>query len=646
MSTSGSIILPVYNGQSTLERAIRSVVAQTFTAWELLTIDDCSTDDSPAILKAWAAKDPRIRLLHTSENSGQSAARNLGLRHAGGEMVCYLDQDDEFFADYLASIDQSHDKGDVLVSHYDLVFDDAPIGTPVRTWQPELLATSMFVQLIATPLGVAHRRGLIEKAGDFNELLWSNEDWDLWRRFARVGATFMFLESKSGRFHVRDQSQSRVCRLTRKQVKAFEANRLAGKPLFGESVYCRRQEIKKIVFASPHSIVDLYNGASIATSHSLQLLQEQGFDCQAFCGSYLDAPDEEYVEQQLDRQRAPYAVRWAKIGPHEGRMVFSLLGNLPVTSFGSVSSRGMWIDDKEKGAFLTAFSLFLDKNRPDVVLTYGGDPMSMAMIEQVKRRDIPVVFTLHNFLYTHPAPFALVDYVTVPSDFCREHYWNTLGLACRCLPNVVDWQRVEVSDRQPKYVTFVNPHIVKGVFVFVRIAEVLARRRPDIPLLIVEGRGKTDWLPQTGIDVSGLRNLHRLEITPDPRDFYRISKLLLMPSLWNESFGLVAAEAMLNGIPVVASDRGALPETLGKAGLLLNIPERYTPQTKIVPSAEEVEPWIEMIIRLWDDDKLCEQASQAARRESHRWHPDRIAAIYREFFGSICHQPGPPIVPR
>ena len=64
--------------------------------------------------------------------------------------------------------------------------------------------------------------------------------------------------------------------------------------------------------------------------------------------------------------------------------------------------------------------------------------------------------------------------------------------------------------------------------------------------------------------------------TPDPRDFYRVSRVVLMPSLWRESLGRVAVEAMANGIPVLASDRGALPETLGDAGFVLTIPERYT----------------------------------------------------------------------
>lgn len=326
-------------------------------------------------------------------------------------------------------------------------------------------------------------------------------------------------------------------------------------------------------------------------------------------------------------------------------MIFALAGDVPVTSFGSASTRGIWMDDYEVAAFLTAFSLYLDKNRPDAVMTYGGDPVSLAMIEEVKRRDIPVVFTLHNFLYTCTEPFRLADYATVPSEFCRQHYWDKLKVACHRLPNVVDWHRAEVTDWQPRYATFVNPHAVKGVFVFLRIAEVLSRRRPDIPLLIIEGRGKTNLLTQTVVDPNALRNLYRLEATPDPRHFYNLSKLVLMPSLWNESFGLVAAESMLNGIPVLASNRGALPETLGNAGFLFDIPAQYTPETQTLPSEAEVEPWVDTIIRLWDDSAFYDRASQAARQEAQRWHPNHLIPTYREFFGNLFHQPGPPMLP-
>ena len=146
-----------------------------------------------------------------------------------------------------------------------------------------------------------------------------------------------------------------------------------------------------------------------------------------------------------------------------------------------------------------------------------------------------------------------------------------------------------------------------------RIAQELGRRRPDIPLLVVEGRGTADGLTGLPVDLSGLTNLHRMANTPDPRDFYRVSRVVLMPSLWRESLGRVPIEAMANGIPVLASDRGALPETLGDAGFVFTIPDRCTPASNVVPTAHEVAPWVAVIERLWDD------AEFEAEHRRRRW---------------------------
>ena len=134
--------------------------------------------------------------------------------------------------------------------------------------------------------------------------------------------------------------------------------------------------------------------------------------------------------------------------------------------------------------------------------------------------------------------------------------------------------------------------------------------------------------------------------TPDPRKFYAVTKVMLMPSLINESFGMAAAEAMFNGIPVLASDRGALGETLGHDGLLFDIPARYTPQTTDVPTAEEVEPWVETIIRLWDDEDFYAQQSKKARDSVQRWRPEKLRPLYEDFFRNLQPQPGPPIAPK
>ncbi len=63
-----------------------------------------------------------------------------------------------------------------------------------------------------------------------------------------------------------------------------------------------------------------------------------------------------------------------------------------------------------------------------------------------------------------------------------------------------------------------------------------------------------------------------------------------MPSLWWENQPLIAIEAMINGIPVIGSDRGGIPETLGAAGFCLPLPDRLTPASQVVPAADEVEP--------------------------------------------------------
>ena len=89
-----SVIIPVYNTEAYLANCIESIQRQTFKDWELLLIDDGSTDGSYAICKAYSEKDNRIKTIHT-ENRGQSAARNTGLLHTQGEYVTFVDSDDD-----------------------------------------------------------------------------------------------------------------------------------------------------------------------------------------------------------------------------------------------------------------------------------------------------------------------------------------------------------------------------------------------------------------------------------------------------------------------------------------------------------------------------------------------------------------------
>ena len=89
-----SLVIPVYNSGKYLPRFVASLQAQTFKDFEALFIDDASTDGSAPLLSGLAAADPRLKLLRQPKNLGAGAARNLGIRSAAGETLCFADPDD------------------------------------------------------------------------------------------------------------------------------------------------------------------------------------------------------------------------------------------------------------------------------------------------------------------------------------------------------------------------------------------------------------------------------------------------------------------------------------------------------------------------------------------------------------------------
>lgn len=93
-----SIIMPVYNEERYLRSSISSVLSQTYTKWELLVIDDCSTDASPDIVREYTVKDPRIKLFKNTNRTYKIPAkpRNIGITNAQGRFITFLDSDDQW----------------------------------------------------------------------------------------------------------------------------------------------------------------------------------------------------------------------------------------------------------------------------------------------------------------------------------------------------------------------------------------------------------------------------------------------------------------------------------------------------------------------------------------------------------------------
>lgn len=98
-----SVIIPIYKAEAYLETAIQSVLNQTYSDYEIILIDDGSPDNCPKICDYYSANNSKIRTLH-QKNSGVSVARNNGIKAANGEIICFLDADDEWKLDFLKNV--------------------------------------------------------------------------------------------------------------------------------------------------------------------------------------------------------------------------------------------------------------------------------------------------------------------------------------------------------------------------------------------------------------------------------------------------------------------------------------------------------------------------------------------------------------
>jgi glycosyltransferase involved in cell wall biosynthesis len=306
-----------------------------------------------------------------------------------------------------------------------------------------------------------------------------------------------------------------------------------------------------------------------------------------------------------------------------------------------VGPRDMFVWQQVHGRqFDLMFDDELHSFRPDVLLGFGGMVGDIRRYERAKRQGVKLVFALRNTGYLSSAEFfAPMDAVLTPSRFLTDLYRTALGIESTPLPTPMELDDILAEDRDPIFVTMINPSPEKGLMFIARLAEELSVRRPDIAMMFIESRGSGGLLVQAGMlagfDLRRHENLMMAPPLAQPKEIYVPTRTLLVPSLWQEASGRVAAEAVINGVPPLVSDRGGLAETCNGAGFSLPIPPAVTPQYPRPVEPEVVEPWIDLIVRLEDDQDFYREESERAREAGKIYHPDKLAPRYIDFFQQI-----------
>lgn len=184
-----SIIMPLYNHAAFVEQAVRSVLAQSLGDWEMIVVNDGSTDGGEKIVQKFADGDGRIRLLHQA-NAGCSAARNAALAAATGDWLTYLDSDDAWtptaLADFRAYI-AAHRAAHFIYGYRHRLNEDGSVTELPGEFQDRPTGpVELFQRIYISHLCVCYRRELLARAGGYDLRLTNGEDYDLYLRMSRL----------------------------------------------------------------------------------------------------------------------------------------------------------------------------------------------------------------------------------------------------------------------------------------------------------------------------------------------------------------------------------------------------------------------------------------------------------------------------
>lgn len=189
-----SVLVPTYNHEPYVAAALDSLLAQTWTDWEAVVVNDGSTDGTARILAQYAQRDPRFRIFH-KENGGVSSALNEGIRQARGRWICWLSSDDLFEPDALAIFEESIRKDPSCrffhADFHELVHEtgekrlgplDRAAGLPAEAFQTISFFNGNYIHGIS----VCIDRSLFDQAGGFDPALKYAQDMDMWLRLSAL----------------------------------------------------------------------------------------------------------------------------------------------------------------------------------------------------------------------------------------------------------------------------------------------------------------------------------------------------------------------------------------------------------------------------------------------------------------------------
>lgn len=213
-----SVVLPTYNGERYLAQAIQSVLAQTYENWELIVVDDCSTDGTAEIIQYYARQDARIRVIHNAENEKLPRSLNIGFRQARGDYLTWTSDDNFYQETALAVMVQAleaHPEYGMVYCDMAYLLEDGilrsrPSADVVRLYAEDVIGACFL-----------YRSQVLKTVGEYDPDMILVEDYDYWLRISR---NYQILHIPQCLYHYRFHSGSLT--MTKEHEVAAQRHRL------------------------------------------------------------------------------------------------------------------------------------------------------------------------------------------------------------------------------------------------------------------------------------------------------------------------------------------------------------------------------------------------------------------------------------
>lgn len=241
-----SIITPCYNSEEFISQAIDSVISQTYSNWEMIIVDDCSTDNSATIIQEYAKKDIRIRYLKTKCSSGSpTLPRNMGIKEAKGRYIAFLDSDDLWLSNKLMSQIPlfKDDRVGIVYSYYEKMNEDGKKKGRVVKSKPLHSYKSL---LYGNEIGCLTAVIDVSKIGKCYFQYIGHEDYALWLSILRKGFVAKNVQQVLGYYRVRKVSVS--SNKLRVILWVWNIYRRSEKLALGQSVFYLCSDLVKSFF--------------------------------------------------------------------------------------------------------------------------------------------------------------------------------------------------------------------------------------------------------------------------------------------------------------------------------------------------------------------------------------------------------------